>query len=278
MTEDHLPRDPKTVWVDRRVALASGMSAWREAGSGSPLIFLHGLGGTRGSWNPQLHAFSSTRRCIAWDMPGYGESSAESPLTYDRIAARLVELLDHLAIERADLVGLSFGGMHALHTALAYPTRVGKLVLADTSPAFGMNGTTPEEWKAARLDAMDAGETPASIAPVVLDSIVAKPLAADVRADLIAAFARIPVDGFRAAVECLPHNDVRDSLHKITSDSLVIVGELDGETPVEYAQVLHDGLASSSMVVLPGIGHLSPSEDPTSFNEHVAHFLTGEPT
>ena len=208
-------------------------------------------------------------------MPGYGDSTGESPLTYERIADRLVELLDHLQIDRADMVGLSFGGMHALHTTLAYPDRVGRLVLADTSPAFGMNGTDPEEWKAARAGALDAGQTPATLAAPVLDSIVAKPLDPQVRADLIEAFARIPVEGFRAAVNCLPHNDVRDRLHEILAESLVIVGELDEETPVEYARVLHEGLANSAMVVLPGIGHLSPSEDPGLFNSELKQFLAG---
>ncbi len=265
-----------TKWTDHTARTSSGEVGWREVGLGEPLLFLHGLGGTRGSWNPQLAYFASGRRCIAWDMPGYGESTGEDPLTYERIASRVVELLDHLQIDRIDMVGLSFGGMHALHTALNHPERVGQLVLADTSPAFGMNGTRPEEWKAARLGAMDAGETPASIAAPVLDSIVASPLAPTVRDDLIAAFARIPVDGFRAAVECLPHNDIRDRLHEIESEALVIVGELDEETPVEYAQVLHDGLPDSTMVVMPGVGHLSPSEDPHAFNEHVAHFLNGD--
>ena len=260
-------------WIDRSAELSSGVIGWREIGSGPPLLFLHGLGGTRGSWNPQLAHFGSSHRCIAWDMPGYGASMGESPLTYERIAARLVELLDHLQIDQADLVGLSFGGMHVLHTALNYPSRVGRLVLADTSPAFGMNGTDPEEWKATRTGALDRGQTPASMAAPVLDSIVATPLDAVIRADLIEAFARISIDGFRAAVNCLPQNDIRARLHEITAKALVIVGELDEETPVVYATVLHDGLANSTMVVLPGIGHLSPSEDPALFNSHVARFL-----
>lgn len=259
--------------LDRVAALESGLTGWRELGSGQPLVFLHGLGGTRGSWNPQLEHFAARRRCIAWDMPGYGESIAEHPLTYERIAHRLVELLDHLEIERADLVGLSFGGMHALHTAMHHPSRIGRLVLADTSPAFGMDGTTAEQWKAARLDPLAAGETPASIAPHVLDSIVASPLDPEIRADLIAAFARISVEGFRAAVECLPHNDIRSELASISAPSLVIVGELDEETPVSYATTLADGLVHAELVVLPGIGHLSPSENPALFNHHVGNFL-----
>ena len=152
------------------------------------------------------------------------------------------------------------------------------MVLADTSPAFGMDGTTPEGWKASRLDAIDAGETPATIAPRVLDAIVGRSLAPAVRDDLIAAFARIPVDGFRAAVECLPHNDIREQLAGISHRSLVIVGELDQETPVAYAQALADGLPNSAIVIMAGVGHLSPSEDPDTFNQHLHRFLTsGDP-
>ena len=121
-------------WIDASAELSSGVTGWREVGSGPPLLFLHGLGGTRGSWNPQLAYFGSSHRCIAWDMPGYGASTGESPLTYERIAARFVELLDHLQIDQADMVGLSFGGMHALHTALNHPSRV---VLTQTSSGGG---------------------------------------------------------------------------------------------------------------------------------------------
>ncbi len=248
-------------------------TAWQERGSGPPLVFLHGLGGTSGSWNPQFDHFASTRRCLAWDMPGYGDSAPASPLTYASIADRFVEFLDETRVERADAVGLSFGGMHALHVALRHPTRLAKMVLTNTSPAFGMDGTDAEEWKQARLGPLDAGVTPAEMAPMVLDAIAGRPLDAAIRADLIAAFARISADGLRAAVHCLPHNDVRTRLHEIQQPTLVIAGELDAETPVAYAQVLADGLANARLEVLPGVGHLSPSEDPAAFNTLVADFL-----
>ena len=207
-------------------------------------------------------------------MPGYGASTGESPLTYERIAARFVELLDHLQIDQADMVGLSFGGMHVLHTALNYPSRVGRLVLADTSPAFGMNGTDPEEWKATRTGALDSG--------------------ADASVDG-GACARFDCrHTFGCGDSGRSHRSIRPDLQSTVSapqstvcptttsgldcmrlprQALVIVGELDEETPVAYATVLHDGLANSTMVVLPGIGHLSPSEDPALFNSHVARFL-----
>ena len=259
--------------VDR---VAAGI-AWRDCGPANadtpPIVFLHGLGGTRESWGPQLDAFGATRRCIAWDMPGYGASDPVAPLTYPAIVQRLVDLLDLLALERVDLVGLSFGGMHALHTVLAHPGRIRRLVLADTSPAFGMDGTRREDWVAARLAPIEAGRTPADIAPDVLDAITATPLTGDIRAETIAGFARIGADGFRAAVRCLPDNDVRAELHRITAPTLVIVGALDAETPPSYAEALHRGIAGSTLRVVDGAGHLTPAEAPDAFNALVAEFL-----
>ncbi len=250
-----------------------GAASWREAGAGPPVVFLHGLGGSRLSWAPQLRALSASFRCIAWDMPGYGLAEPLTPLTYEGIAQRLVDLLDVLDIEQADLVGLSFGGMHALHTALRHPHRVGRMVLVDSSPAFGMDGTTREDWTRSRLDAIDRGETPATIASAVIDSITAKPLSGHIRDEVLAGFGEIPVNGFRAAVECLPTNDVRDQLSEVSHRCCVVVGELDEETPVSYAQVLADGLPNSEMYVINGVGHLTPSEAPDRFNAIVAAFL-----
>ena len=253
---------------------ASSTIAWREAGRGNPVVFLHGLGGSREAWGPQLRGLSDQFRCIAWDMPGYGDSAPLIPLTYRAIADRLVGLLDELQIEQADLVGLSFGGMHALHMAIHHPDRVGRLVLADTSPAFGMDGTTVAEWTSARLAPIEAGATPADLAGPVIDAITAVTLSGQVRTETLAAFARISTEGFTAAVRCLPTNDVRDQLAVISHPALVVVGELDTETPPAYAKTLADGLPNSELHVLPGVGHLSPAEAPDAFNELVASFLS----
>ncbi len=252
--------------------VADGLS-WRETGIGKPVLFLHGLGGTRRSWEPQLRSLGARFRCIAWDMPGYGHSTPISRLTFSAIAGRLVDLLDALEVERVTLVGLSFGGMHALHTALLHPDRVERLVLADTSPAFGIDGTTREDWVGGRLAGLDAGGTLAEAAGPIIDSITASPLIGQVRAEIVGAFEEIPDAGFRAAVHCLPTHDVRDRLQDITQPTLIIVGELDHETPVEYSRLLADGIPDSKLHVLPAIGHLSPSEAPDDFNALVSHFV-----
>ena len=251
-----------------------GLLAWREQGAGQAVVFLHGLGGSRASWQPQLAGLSGAFRCIAWDMPGYGASASVTPLTFAAIADAVARLLDAAAVERAHLVGESFGGMHALHAALHHPDRVGRLVLANTSPAFGLDGTDPDAWRAARLAPLDAGLTPADIAEQVLTSVAGPSLDADMLAMRVAGFARIPADGLRAAVECLPSHNVLDRLAEIEAPALVIAGELDTETPVAYSRILADGLQDAELVVLDGIGHLAVSETPEAVNRLTRDFLT----
>ncbi len=247
--------------------------AWCEAGTGEALVFLHGLGGTRTAWAEQLGPLSDDRRCIAWDMPGYGDSDPLDAVTFEAIADRLVDLIDELGVDRADLVGLSLGGMHALHTALRHPDRIGRLVLTNTSPRFGLNGTTAAEWTAARLAVLDDGMTLRELAPIVLDGLVGASLPGDRRTALIESFARIPEPGFRAAVACLPGHDVLDRLGQIGSPTLVVAGELDTETPPSYSRSLADGIPGAQLVVLAGVGHLAPSEHPEMFNRLVSGFL-----
>lgn len=251
--------------------------AWREAGEGDVVLFLHGLGGSRTAWEPQLEALSDQWRCVAWDMPGYGASSPVSPLTFEAIADAVVGLLDRLGAEAAHLCGLSFGGHHALHTALRYPTRVRSLVLADTSAVFGGDGTDPEQWRQERTEMIDAGLLLADIAAPVIDSITAPGFEGVERDRTIAAFTRVPEAGFRAACRLLTTHDVRHRLGEITVPTLVIVGELDEETPPAYSEELHAAIGDSRLEIIPSAGHVSPAEAPEAFNDLVRQFLGSLP-
>ena len=248
--------------------------SYRTAGDGAPVLFLHGLGGTRYAWEPQLETLGEEFHCIAWDLPGYGDSAPLEHLTFPAIVDAAVGLLDRLDIARADVVGLSFGGQQALHLALRHPERVGRLVLADTSASFGADGTDVEEWKRLRLDPLDAGASPAEIAPNVIDAITAPGFAGRERERTIDAFGRIPADGLRAAIECLPTHDVTGRLGEIDAMTLVVVGELDQETPPSYAERLARDIPHAELAVLHGAGHLTPAEAPDAFNRLVHAFLT----
>jgi pimeloyl-ACP methyl ester carboxylesterase len=212
-----------------------------------------------------MDILSDEFRCIAWDMPGYGAASAIEPLTFTAIADAAARLLDHLEIRRAHVVGLSFGGQQAQHLALRHPSRVDRLVLADTSAVFGADGTDVDDWKRLRLEPLDRGVTPAEMAAGVVDAITAPGFDGSERRRAIEAFSRIPAAGLRATVECLPTHDTRDRLGDITCPTLVIVGELDEETPPGYARFLADRIPDARLEVIAGVGHLTPSEAPDAF-------------
>lgn len=263
-----------------------GPIAWREAapaagpvpdtGGTDTIVFLHGLGGSRTAWDAQLAALGSRWRCVAWDMPGYGASAplpGDGRLTFARLADAVVELIDRLDAARVHLVGLSFGGMIAQHTALAHPRRIDRLVLVDTSPAFGLDGTDPVAWKRLRLDRLDRGETPADMADEVIRAVAGPGLTGAALDSQVAAMGRIPAAGLRAAVECLPHHDLRDRLHRIGAPTVVIVGELDTETPPAYARLLADAIPGARLVTVPGAGHLTPAEAPDPVNAAIRDHL-----
>ena len=249
--------------------------AWREAGAGPVVLFLHGLGGSRTAWEPQLAELSDCCRCVAWDMPGYGASNAPSgPLTFEMLAEAAVGLLDRLNSERAVIVGLSLGGMVGLHLAINHPDRVAGLVLLDSSPAFGFDGLTDsDDWIAQRLAPLDAGETPAKIAPEILRSVAGEGASETVIEEAAMAMARIPTKGLAAAVRCLTTHNVVKDLDRITTPTLVIVGDQDTETPPTYSRFLAENIANADYVEIPGIGHLSNLEAPNEVNRLLRGFV-----
>jgi 3-oxoadipate enol-lactonase len=251
-----------------------GAVAWREAGEGPVVVLLHGLGGSRIAWEPQLAALSADHRVVAWDLPGYGASPPPAaPLTFPGLADAVVGLLDTLGVDRVPLVGLSLGGMVALHTALEHPGRVSGLALLDTSPAFGLDGTDPDEWRAARRAPLDAGLTPADVAVEVLTSVAGPGLQGPALDQAVAAMGRIPADGLRAVIDLLPTHDVRSRLSEITVPTLVVVGALDAETPLGYSEALAHGIPGARLEVVADAGHLTNLEQPQPVNRLLAGFL-----
>jgi 3-oxoadipate enol-lactonase len=241
--------------------------AWREAGSGPLVLFLHGLGMTRTGFDPQLAELRDSYRCVAWDMPGYGASPpAPSELSFPLLADAVAGLIDALGESSAHLAGLSLGGQIALHAALRHPDRLRSLVLLDSSPAFGLDGTDAEVWKRRRLHLLDSGETPASMAEPVLRSVMAPGVDDRAVAAIAASMARISAAGLRAAIDCLPSHDVRARLGEIAAPTLVLVGERDTETPLSYAEMLVAGIPGAELRVIPGAGHISSAEAPEAVN------------
>jgi pimeloyl-ACP methyl ester carboxylesterase len=121
--------------MTRRVrVLGREVNAIDTSGSGPPMVFVHGLGGRWQNWLLNIPAFMATHRCIALDLPGFGESEMPAEEISIKGYAKVVDaLLDELDVESAVFVGNSMGGFVSAEVALSHATRVERLVLVSAA-------------------------------------------------------------------------------------------------------------------------------------------------
>jgi 3-oxoadipate enol-lactonase len=258
--------------------------AWRESGptiadpSKRPILFLHGLGGSRISWESQLAELGDERRCVAWDMPGYGASAPfGGDMTFGLLAMVGAHLAQWTLSGPVHLVGISFGAMVAQYVAARNPEVVSSLTLLSTSPKFGLDGTDPAEWRAARLGPLDSGMEPVDFADQVLGTLAGPSITPEAFGEQRAAMARVSGAAMRKSIDCLITHDSRSLLKSIRVPTICVVGDLDSETPIAYSQAIVDGIPNAVLHVLPGGGHLLNAELPTAVNELIsANCLTAE--
>jgi pimeloyl-ACP methyl ester carboxylesterase len=122
----------------QRIATVSGEVSVMAAGVGEPILLLHGLGATKGSFLPSVAALAGSFRTIAVDLPGFGDSYKPLGVPYHApfFARAIIELMDALGLGWAHVIGNSMGGRVALEIGLRYPERVGRLVLLAPSLAW----------------------------------------------------------------------------------------------------------------------------------------------
>ncbi len=252
----------------------SSVLAWRGSDTpGAPrAVFLHGLGGRRSDWDAQLAGLADVRDCVAWDLPGYGESPG-LPGSLGELASLAADWIAELddgpgEPEPVDVVGLSFGGMVAQHLALDHAGLVRTLALLDTSPAFGLDGvTTRESWLASRIDPPPDPAGRRTRAEAIVAGLVGPACPDDVRARASASIAAVPPEALAASCRALVEHDTRARLHEISVPTLVLVGERDTETPPSYAEEIARRVPGAKLVVVPGAGHLLNLEAPGAVND-----------
>jgi pimeloyl-ACP methyl ester carboxylesterase len=257
---------------------------YEEAGSGTPLLFVHEFAGDYRSWAPQVRHFARRYRCIAYAARGYPPSDVpEDVAKYSQARARddIRDLLDHLRIERAHLCGLSMGGFAVLHVGLAYPERARSLVVGGCG--YGAAPDRREQFQheaeaAARMFSTEGGAAAAEVyasGPTRLQFLEKDPHGyAEFKAQLAehdptgAALTMLGVQRHRPSLW-----ELQDNLRRLQVPTLVITGDED-DPCLEPALMLKRTIPTAGLVVLPKAGHTINLEEPDLFNAAVQRFLT----
>lgn len=254
-----------------------------ERGTGDEaLVLLHGIGGRAEVWGPQLEAFSSRYRVIAWYMPGYGSSSPLAEMTFPALAEAVEALLGSLYATRIHLVGHSMGGMVALEFLRHRASVLASVCLYATNPGIA-RPETPEATDAARARAeeffrrrvgpLDAGMSMREMAEGLLDRLLAANAPESARIAAIESVSAVPPLVYRAAMRCFLSFDGTDVLPNIRLPTLVIAGGEDRTMPPSVVESMARQIPGARFEVIPGVGHLANLEDPPAFNRVLADFL-----
>ena len=245
------------------------------AGEGpTTVVYLHGLGGDLTLFDRELDAHAHRWRNVAWSMPGHGGSPGLPRTTFPALARAAVELLDELAIDRATIVGHSMGGMVAQELALTHPDRVERLVLVATTAAFGRRGSRfNRQFLAERLEPLAAGATPADLAEIAVDRLLAPDAPEPVVVAARAPLSRMDAAGYRASVECLDTWDAADRLGAVVAPTLCIAGGADPAASPAVVARLADAIGGARLVVVSGAAHFVTLERPEVVDRLLVGFV-----
>ncbi len=243
--------------------------AYDEAGTGPPLVFLHGVGSTRAAWDGELRALSDRWRCVAIDLRGSGASRAPATsISLVVFAADVAQVVDHLGDIPAHVCGLSLGAIVALHLWAQRPDLVRSLILADAWAVHGEAAAALPQ----RLAAIDA--TPMEqLARERMPRVLGPSAPAELVERAIAEMAGKDRASYRRSNEVLWGADVSDIARTVRAPTLVLVGELDTVTPPALNRRLAELIPGGRFAVIPGAGHLSNQENPAEFHRLVREFL-----
>jgi proline iminopeptidase len=256
---------------------------FEEAGSGTPILFLHEFAADHTNWEPQMRYFSRGHRCIAYSARGYTPSdvpASADDYSYRHFYTDALAVLDQLKIPKAHLVGLSMGSYSSLQIGLNVPERALSLTLAGVG-----SGSSLENLEAFRKQCRDNAlqfETigSAEVAKVTREAPGRIPfLVKDPRghADFYNALARHDSKGSANTMRGFQGGrpsiyTMADAIRKVTTPSLIICGDED-DSCVEPSLFLKRHLPASGLAIFPKSGHVLNLEEPALFNETVERFI-----
>jgi len=269
----------------RTVHAAPGRISTMDAGTGEPVILIHGLGATKASFLPTIAALAPEFRTIAVDLPGFGDSDKPLRGTYDAafFARWMVALLDALGIERAHVIGNSMGGRVAIELGLQAPERIGRLVLLAPSLAWlrARRWAPYLRWIPTQLGAIQPAPRPiveAIVRHVVpgadeewtaagIDEFLRSYLTPNGRAACYAAARNIYLE------EPGGEEGFWTRLRSLSVDALFVWGRRDSVVPAAFAKHVREAAPRAEHLFLD-CGHVPQLERPRETHAAAERFLT----
>jgi len=244
-----------------------------SGGAGTPVLLAHAIGCDRRMWDDLVPALAPQHRTIAIDARGHGQSVLpQRPWSLDDMADDVARVLDLKGIDRVHWVGLSMGGMVGQAFALRHPGRLDRLVLANTTSAYGPDGRAM--WDN-RIRMVTEGGL-AAIRDMVAQryfSDAFRAAHADVVKRVMDRFMETPAAGYAGCCEAIRDMALQARLGGVRAPTLVIAGDLDQGTPVAMSQAIAERIPGARVAVITGASHLSAVEKPAEFNALVTDFL-----
>jgi pimeloyl-ACP methyl ester carboxylesterase len=256
-----------------------------EAGTGLPVLALHGLGGTKGSFLPTVSALADRFRIIAADLPGFGDSDKPIGASYDAafFASVAIDLIDELELERVDLIGNSMGGRVVLEIALRRPDRVRRIVLLAPSLAWRRDRPWVPFLRLARPELGLVQLAPRGLVTAIVHRLIPGAsegwAAAGVDEFLRAYLTPAGRAAFYAAARQIyleePHGETGfwTRLKTLEPESLFVWGRRDRVVPIAFARHVTDALPNAHHVELD-CGHVPQVERPRQTHAAIGRFLS----
>ncbi|MBS1197561.1 MAG: alpha/beta hydrolase [Proteobacteria bacterium] len=263
------------------VAVINGIDLYYETlGSGEPLVFIPGLGGTTDLWFQQRKYFSEYYQFISLDNRGAGRSDKpQGPYTMQQFADDLNALLDHLEITAPiNLVGASMGGIIAQMFIHDHPQRVKKLALVCSGVSAGDPHYTPtSQYVMQKI--LNPGNTVEEKVNSFLEIFYHPEYAANTPGIrdfyLNRKIDPQPPHAYQAQLgACFDQRRYYEWLADIHVPVLVYHGREDAVWPLQNAQTLKDGLGDfATLMIMEKAGHVLMQEKPEEFNQTLHDFL-----
>ena len=251
---------------------------YEEQGSGSEtLVFAHGLLWSCRMYDKQVAALKERYRCVAFDFRGQGQSEVtrdgyDMETLYEDTAA----LIEALHCAPCHFVGLSMGGFIGLRLAARRPELIRSLILLETSADPEPGENVP---KYRQMSVVVRWLGPSVVVDRAMPIMFGKKFLNDpARAELRREWRRRMSSNHRVGVSratmgVITRKGVRDEIGQIRVPTLIIVGDQDVAVPLPNSQRLHEGIAGSRLVIIPGAGHTSTVEEPAAVNAAISEFL-----